>query len=312
MIAILCPGQGSQSPGMLAGWLELDGASEALDGYSEATRLDLRSLGTIADAETIKDTSVAQPLIVTASLLALEALEARAGARAEWASMTAGHSVGEYSAVVVAGVLTAADALRLVATRGRAMASAAAATPTGMAAVVGGDPAEVEAALRRHDLVGANINGGGQVVAAGALPDIERLRQDAPAKARVIPLAVAGAFHTEYMRSALEEVEAAAASLRPNDPALRLLTNHDGSEVTSGPSAVEGLVAQIARPVRWDACQRSLAELGVTAAIELAPGGVLTGLARRTLPGVQTVALKGPGDLDAALDLITRTAEETS
>lgn len=306
MIAILCPGQGSQAPGMLTPWLELDGTGEVLDRLSDAAALDLRHLGTEADAEAIKDTAVAQPLIVAASLVSLAALTARTGPHADWAGVTAGHSVGEYAAAVVAGVLTDTGALSLVATRGRAMAEAAGRTPTGMAAVVGGDPDEVLAALESLELVPANVNGGGQVVAAGSLEAIARLGESAPAKARVIPLAVAGAFHTEYMRTAVDVVADTAAALSPADPVLTLLTNADGSAVPDGAAALAGMVAQIARPVRWDACQDTLAALGVTAAIELAPAGVLTGLARRTLRGVETVALKSPADLDAAADLVAR------
>lgn len=308
MIAILCPGQGSQAPGMLTPWLEVDGVDTegALARHGAATGVDLRALGTVADAETITDTSVAQPLIVSASLLSLAALEARAGDRSAWASVAAGHSVGELAAVVAAGVLSEDDALHLVAVRGRAMADAASATPTGMSAVVGGDPEEVAAALARHDLVAANVNGGGQQVAAGARSDLDALREDAPAKARVIPLAVAGAFHTRYMEPAVDAVRETAAGLSPAEPRLRLLTNHDGSVVPSGTAALEGLVAQVARPVRWDLCQQTLADLGVTAAVELAPGKVLAGLARRTLPGVEVVTLTSPDQLDAAADLIAR------
>lgn len=306
MIAILCPGQGSQAPGMLTPWLELPGTAELLDRLSEAASLDLRHLGTEADAEEIKDTAVAQPLIVASSLISLAALTSRTGAHTDWAGVTAGHSVGEYAAAVVAGVLTDTDALSLVAARGRAMADAAARTPTGMAAVVGGDPTEVLAALEALDLVPANVNGGGQVVAAGSLDALARLGESAPAKARVIPLAVAGAFHTEYMRTAVEIVGDAAARLSPADPSITLLTNADGSAVDGGAAAVASMVAQIARPVRWDACQDMLAALGATAAIELAPAGVLTGLARRSLRGVETVALKSPADLAAAADLVTR------
>lgn len=309
MIAILCPGQGSQTPGMLTPWLSEPGTAEALTRYADAAEVDLQHLGTAAEADAIKDTSVAQPLIVATSLLSLTALDARVPDHTRWAGATAGHSVGEYAAAVVAGVLSDDDALGLVATRGRAMAAAAAATPTGMAAVVGGDPEEVLARLAELDLVAANVNGGGQVVAAGALEALDRLKQEPPTKARVIPLAVAGAFHTDYMAEAAAAVAEAAEQVTTHAPALPLLTNSDGTVVGDGPAAVAAMVAQIARPVRWDACQTTLADLGVTAAIELAPAGVLTGLARRTLPGVETVALKSPDDLDAAVDLIARHTE---
>lgn len=308
VIAVLCPGQGSQTPGMLTPWLQVDGldARELLTRLGDAAQVDLLHLGTEADADAIKDTAVAQPLIVAASLLSLAALTARAGAHRAWAGVTAGHSVGEYAAAVVGGVLTDVDALGLVATRGRAMAAAAAATPTGMAAVVGGDPESVISAIEELGLVPANVNGGGQVVAAGSLEALAALKENAPARARVIPLAVAGAFHTDYMASAVDAVNEAAAALSPADPVLSLLTNADGSVVPDGSTAVSNMIAQISRPVRWDLCQEQLAALGVTAAIELAPAGVLTGLAKRTLREVEVVALKGPDDLDAAADLIAR------
>lgn len=314
MIAILCPGQGSQTPGMLTPWLDLPGTADLLGRLSAAAEVDLIALGTTADADTIRDTAVAQPLIVAASLVSLAALTNRTGAAPSWAGVTAGHSVGEYAAAAVAGVLTDAQALELVGIRGRAMAAAAAQTPTGMSAVIGGDPAEVLARLAELELVPANVNGGGQVVAAGALLALERLRSSPPAKARVIPLAVAGAFHTDYMASAVEAVSSAAAGLAPADPTITLLTNADGTTVASGSAAVDGMVRQIARPVRWDACQATLADLGVTGIIELCPAGVLTGLARRSLRGVDLLAVKSPDDLDGAAQFIAdhRTATEES
>jgi len=311
VIALLSPGQGAQTPGMLAPWLELDGVAELLAELSDAAGLDLRTLGTTADAETIKDTKVAQPLIVATSLVSLHALEARVGSRSGWAQVSAGHSVGEFAAAAAAGALSARDAMHLVGVRGRAMAEAAEAAATGMSAVVGGTPEDVEAALTAHDLVGANVNGGGQVVAAGLLTDLQALADDPPARARVIPLAVAGAFHTSHMAPAVEAVRSAAAQVAAADPQVPLLSNADGAPVGSGGQALERLVAQISSPVRWDLCQATILESGVSGAVELAPGGVLAGLARRSMRGVQTVALKSPEDLDAAADLITRSTEET-
>lgn len=310
MIALLSPGQGAQTPGMLAPWLELDGVAELLAELSDAAGLDLRTLGTTADAETIKDTKVAQPLIVATSLVSLHALEARVGSRSGWAQVSAGHSVGEFAAAAAAGALSARDAMHLVGVRGRAMAEAAEAAATGMSAVVGGTPEDVEAALTAHDLVGANVNGGGQVVAAGLLTDLQALADDPPARARVIPLAVAGAFHTSHMAPAVEAVRSAAAQVTAADPQVPLLSNADGAPVSSGGQALERLVAQISSPVRWDLCQATILKSGVSGAVELAPGGVLAGLARRSMRGVQTVALKSPEDLDAAADLITRSTEE--
>lgn len=309
---------------MLGPWLELDGAAARLDGFAQAAGLDLAAHGTVSDADTIRDTAVAQPLIVSTSLLALHAvLDGLGGHTApEIAGVTAGHSVGEFAAAAVAGVLEDADAVGLVARRAAAMARAAAATPTGMSAVVGGDPAEVLAAIDAAGLTPANVNGGGQVVAAGDLDALARLAADPPARARVIPLQVAGAFHTEFMRPALEEFAPLAAAQPAHAPRTVLLSNADGraygdlpdapGPLGSGTDVLTRLAQQIVAPVRWDLCQETLVALGVTGLLELAPGGVLTGLARRTLPGVETVAVKSPADLDAARELVRRHASSSA
>lgn len=300
MLAVVCPGQGAQSPGMLAPWLELPGTAELLGRWSDAAGVDLVAHGTTSDAETIRDTAVAQPLL-TASALATAAAVLDDGPGPD---VLAGHSVGEFPAAALAGVLAADDAVRLVAVRGAAMARAAAATPTGMSAVLGGEPDEVLARLAELGLTPANVNGGGQVVAAGALDALATLADEPPARARVVALQVAGAFHTEHMRPAVAELESAASTVTPADPSVTLLSNADGAPVTSGAEAVRRLVAQVANPVRWDLVCEQLLALGVTGLLELAPGGVLTGLARRTLRGVATVALKTPADIDAARELI--------
>ncbi len=299
MIVIVCPGQGSQTPGFLAPWLELPGAHEHLTALSDAAGVDLVAHGTTSDEETIKDTAVAQPLLVGAGLLALRALGGTDGVGA-----LAGHSVGEITATVAAGVLPEDDAMRLVALRGRAMAEASAATPTGMSAVLGGDPTEVLATLERHGLTPANVNGAGQVVAAGALDALAALAADPPARARVIPLKVAGAFHTTYMQPAVDALAAAAADLSPADASLPLVSNRDGLPVTAGREVLDRLVAQVSNPVRWDLCMERFADLGVTAVIELPPAGTLVGLAKRALKGVELLAVKTPDDLDAARTLI--------
>ncbi|WP_028048685.1 ACP S-malonyltransferase [Cellulomonas sp. URHD0024] len=312
MLVVVCPGQGAQSPGMLAPWLELSSVAESIARAGATTGLDLVAHGTTSDADTIRDTAVAQPLLVASALASLRAvLDIDAGAPLAMAAAplldaTAGHSVGELAAAAIAGVLTDDEALRLVTIRGAAMARAAATTPTGMSAVLGGDPDEVLALLAQHGLVPANVNGGGQVVAAGTLDALAAFAAAPPAKARVITLQVAGAFHTQHMASAVAELRAAAEDVTPGEPMVPLLTNSDGSVTASGARAVELIVAQVANPVRWDLCQATLQRLGVTGLLELAPGGVLTGLARRTLPGVETVAVKTPADLDAARDLIRR------
>ncbi|WP_375400380.1 ACP S-malonyltransferase [uncultured Amnibacterium sp.] len=302
MIVVVAPGQGAQSPGFLAPWLEDADAREHLHRLSEAAGLDLAHFGTDADADTIRATEIAQPLLVAAALISF------AGLRNADAAAVAGHSVGEVAAAVLAGVLSEADGMRFVAARGRAMADAAGRVATGMAAVVGGDEQAVVDRLAELDLTPANRNGGGQIVAAGELPALAALQADPPARARVIPLTVAGAFHTRFMAPAVAPLTELAASLSPADPRRRLWTNHDGSEVDSGAAFLDLLVGQVASPVRWDSTMESFAAAGVTGIIELTPAGTLTGLAKRALKGVPTVAVKTPVDLAAANDLLDRTA----
>ncbi|WP_295779589.1 ACP S-malonyltransferase [uncultured Microbacterium sp.] len=301
MIIAVFPGQGSQTPGFLSPWLELDGARERLEAFSEQAGVDLVAAGTEWDADRIRDTAVAQPLIVAASLLSWSALQK--GSDAAVAGV-AGHSVGEIAALAASGVLRDDDALRLVGLRGRAMAEAAAAVETGMSAVVGGDEQAVLDRLAELGLTPANYNGGGQIVAAGELPALSELAGEAPRAARVIPLQVAGAFHTRFMEPAVETLRSAAAEVEVSDPETTLWTNSDGSTVTDGRRALDLVVAQVASPVRWDRCMASFAEHGVTGIIELSPAGALTGLAKRALRGTPTVAVKTPDDLDAAVSLL--------
>ena len=300
MLAVVCPGQGSQSPGFLNPWLELPGVRNRLAAFSEAAGTDLIAHGTVSDADTIRDTAVAQPLIVAAGLMAFEVLAGGPLPAGPAVAATAGHSVGELAAAAIAGVLTAEQAIELVAVRGRAMAQASAVTPTGMSAVLGGDPEQVAAALAEHGLTPANMNGAGQVVAAGTLDQLQSLSAAPPPKARVIPLKVAGAFHTHHMAPAVEAMTRAATDMVAKDPTVTLLSNADGRPVGHGAEAIERLVAQLSSPVRWDLCMSTLQELGVTALIELPPAGTLTNLTKRALPGVAAVALKTPDDLDAA------------
>ncbi|MDN5859627.1 MAG: ACP S-malonyltransferase [Pseudonocardia sp.] len=302
MIALLAPGQGSQKPGMLAPWLDDPAAEEILLSWSGATGIDLRRLGTTADADEIKDTSVTQPLVVAAALLAAARLTAKSTPAA--GSPVAGHSVGELAAAAIAGVLSPDAAVELAAIRGREMAAACALEPTGMSAVLGGDPGDVLAVLERLGLDPANRNGAGQIVAAGALTALAELAANPPERARVIGLPVAGAFHTRYMVPAEEAMRSHADGLPTSDPLLPLLSNADGATVGTGAEALTRLVAQVTRPVRWDACMATLQQLGVTAVIELPPAGTLVGLVKRELKGVATLALKTPDDLDKAAALI--------
>jgi [acyl-carrier-protein] S-malonyltransferase len=303
MIVIVCPGQGSQTPGFLDPWVAEPAFREHLAAISDAAGIDLLKHGTTSDAETIRDTKIAQPLIVAAGLLTLRALladgrDARVGG-------VAGHSVGEITAAAASGILTEIDAITFVTERGAAMAEAAALTPTGMSAVVGGDEAELLAVLDTLGLYPANFNGGGQIVVAGELTALEALKDAAPRGARVIPLQVAGAFHTKYMQPAVERLTEVARGLTPHDPALPIWTNRDGGVVDSGEDFVELLVGQVSSPVRWDRCMEAFHGAGVTGIIEIAPAGALVGLAKRGLKGVPAVAVKTPDDLPQAIELLT-------
>jgi [acyl-carrier-protein] S-malonyltransferase len=301
VLAIVCPGQGSQTPGFLAPWLELPSVAGHLASLSEIAGIDLAAHGTTSDEATIKDTAVAQPLIVAAGLVAAKSLfDVELGTLPV---VLAGHSVGEITASALAGVLTETEAMTFVRERANGMAAAAAAQPTGMSAVVGGDPAEVLVAIKASGATAANVNGAGQTVAAGTLEQLQALADNPPAKARVIPLKVAGAFHTSHMSPAVAALQALRPALNPRDPQVPLLSNFDGGEVHDGGSAVDSLIAQVSRPVRWDLCMETLVQRGVTGVIELAPAGTLAGLAKRGIPGVKTVAVKTPDDLSAALAL---------
>ena len=302
MIVLLAPGQGSQAEGMLSPWLELPGAADRLASWSTASGLDLARLGTTASTEEITDTAIAQPLIVAATLLAHEELTKR-GLPADKEVIVAGHSVGEIAACAIAGVISTDDAVALAATRGAEMAKACANEPTGMSAVLGGDEAEVLARLEQLDLIAANRNAAGQIVAAGRLSALDKLAEDPPAKARVRALGVAGAFHTEFMASALDGYAAAVQNVATAEPTAVLLSNRDGRPVSSSGDAIEKLVAQLTRPVRWDLCNETLRQRDVKAIVEFPPAGTLSGIAKRELRGVPTHAVKTPADLDGLTEL---------
>ncbi|MFJ8307991.1 MULTISPECIES: ACP S-malonyltransferase [unclassified Streptomyces] len=303
MLVLVAPGQGAQTPGFLTPWLDLPGAADRLAAWSDAIGLDLVHYGTQADADAIRDTAVAQPLLVAAGLLSASALgDVVPGA-------VAGHSVGEITATAFAGVLSEEAALGFVRKRGLGMAEAAAVTPTGMAALLGGEPEVVLPHLEKLGLTPANVNGAGQIVAAGTAEQLAALEADKPEGVRrVVALKVAGAFHTHHMAPAVAALEEAAKSLDIADPKFTYVSNADGRAVATGEEIVARLVNQVSNPVRWDLCMETFKELGATAVVELCPGGTLTGLAKRALPGVKTVALKTPADLDAARALIAEHA----
>ncbi|MET7359717.1 ACP S-malonyltransferase [Streptomyces sp. NPDC005562] len=299
MLVLVAPGQGAQTPGFLTPWLDLPGAADRIAAWSDAIGLDLAHYGTQADADAIRDTAVAQPLLVAAGLLSAAALgDITPGA-------VAGHSVGEITAAAYTGVLTDDAALKLVRKRGLAMAEAAAVTETGMAALLGGSPEVTVPHLEKLGLTPANVNGAGQIVAAGTLEQLAALAEDKPEGVRkVVALKVAGAFHTEHMAPAVAQLEEAAKGLDLGDPRFPYVSNRDGKAVDAGADVITRLVGQVANPVRWDLCMETFKEMGVTALIEVCPGGTLTGLAKRALPGVKTLAVKTPDDLDAARELV--------
>jgi len=301
MLALIAPGQGAQTPGMLAPWIEDPANKALLIQWSEAIDLDLLHLGTIADAEEIKDTANAQPLIVAAGLLGARALDAN-----DKYSFVAGHSVGEITAAALAGVISELDAMKLVRARGIEMAKAAASTPAGMAAVLGGEREIVLSAIADLGLVAANDNGAGQIVAAG---DLDAIAQLAPEGARVRALAVAGAFHTSFMQSAVEPLRALAATLEVKDPKCGVVSNKDGAVVRNGREVLDRIVAQISNPVRWDLCMTTLAE-NVSGAVEVPPAGTLVGLLKRAVPIVETFAIKSVADLSLAGEFVVRHNQE--
>jgi len=305
-VVIVAPGQGSQTPGFLEPWLAEPRFADHLGALSEAAGIDLARHGTTSDADTIRDTAIAQPLIVAASIMSLAAVLDE-GSGSGWKSKTAGiagHSVGEVAAAAGAGILSEQNAMKLVTARGAAMAAAAAQVATGMSAVIGGDQDELLTKLEALGLSAANYNGGGQIVVAGELPALAALQADPPAGARVIPLQVAGAFHTRYMQPAVETLRDLANSMTANTPDWTIWTNRDGSIVTSGRDFLDLLVGQVASPVRWDLDMQAFEAAGVTGLIELAPAGALVGLAKRGLKGLPTVAVKTPDDIPAAHELL--------
>ncbi|CAB4900918.1 unannotated protein [freshwater metagenome] len=306
MLVVVCPGQGSQTPGFLRPWLEMPEVSARLKWLSTVAEIDLIEHGTNSDADTIRDTAIAQPLLVGAGLVTLLELFPHPADAFRRIGAGAGHSVGEITAAAAGGVLTAEQAMVFVRERGRAMAAASARTPTGMSAVLGGDPDEVVAKAESHGLTAANRNGAGQIVVAGTLEQLAAFAADPPEKARVRELQVAGAFHTHHMESAVSVLGGYARAISVHDPRSRLISNTDGTVVHDGRNVLRRLVTQVANPVRWDLCMATMEDLGVTAVIEIPPAGVLTGLIKRALPGVETLAVNTPDDLQAAWDIIAR------
>lgn len=309
MLVLVAPGQGAQTPGFLTPWLDVPGVADRLTWWSAVADLDLVHYGTEADADTIRDTAIAQPLLVASGIVAALALFPHPAEAFRQVGAVAGHSVGELTAAAGTGAITAESALALVRERGRAMAAAAAVTHTSMIAVLGGEPEEVLAKIAEHGLTPANNNGAGQIVAAGTVEQLEAFKADPPTKARLAALSVAGAFHTEHMAPAVARMGELAKGVTVHDPRVRYISNMDGRIVHSGREIVDRIVRQIASPVRWDLCMETMRELGVTGILEVPPAGTLTGIAKRQLKGVETFALKNPDQLDDAREFVARHAE---
>ena len=304
MLVVVAPGQGAQAPGFLTPWLDVPGVRERLEWLSVVSGVDLVEHGTASDADTIRDTAIAQPLIVGAGLVTLLSLFPHPSVAYASIGAGAGHSVGEITAAVGAGVLSAEQAMVFVRERGRAMAHASATIETGMTAVLGGDPDQIVARCAELGLTAANMNGAGQIVVAGTMSQLAAFTENPPEGCRVRPLEVAGAFHTEHMAPAVGRLGRLSNAITTHDPRIRLISNADGGVVHDGRDVLRRLVNQVSNPVRWDLCMQTMADLGVTALIEIPPAGTLTGLAKRALPGVQTLAVKTPDDLEAAWALI--------
>ena len=309
MLVIAAPGQGAQTPGFLSDWLTIDSFADRLSWLSAVVGLDLAHYGTGADAETIRDTAIAQPLLVASALAVAHELFPDADYGCGSADIVAGHSVGEIGAAALTGAINPEAAMVFVRERGQAMAAASAVQPTGMSAVIAGKPDEVLAAIEAAGLTPANFNGSGQIVAAGTLEQLQTLADNPPARARVIPLSVAGAFHTVHMAPASQRLELLARSIGTAGPVTRLLSNRDGAIVESGAEYLDRMVAQVTHPVRWDLCMDTMASLGVTGLLELAPAGTLTGIAKRNLKGVELFNLNTPDQLDDAREFCARHSE---
>lgn len=309
MLAIVAPGQGAQTPGFLTPWLAEPVIADRFNWLGAAANLDLVHYGTEADAEAIRDTAVAQPLLVAAGLVAALALFPSPSNVFAKAGVAAGHSVGELTAAAGTGVISAETAMILVRERGKAMAKASAVTPTSMTALVGGDREEVLAAIEAHGLTAANNNGSGQIAAAGTVEQLAALAADPPRRTRLVPLSVAGAFHTRHMETAVSHLSRLTKGVSTRDPRTKLLSNTDGSVVASGQEFLNRIVTQVATPVRWDRCMETMAELGVTGLLELPPSGTLTGIAKRNLKGVELFSLNTPDQLDNASAFVDNHAD---
>jgi [acyl-carrier-protein] S-malonyltransferase len=303
VISIACPGQGSQTPGFFEPWLAIPTFKKQIDKSSEILGIDLIHFGTVADQDAIRDTKIAQPLIVAAGIASFLVLKERLGEKLA-VSATAGHSVGEITSAYVAGIFDDQTALKFVQKRGNEMAQASSLAESSMAAVVGGEQESVLADLAARGLSAANYNGTGQIVAAGSKEKVVDMVANPPAGTRVIQLQVAGAFHTEFMESARAPLAEYSQSVQVKDPDILIWTNKDGSSVAEGSKFLDLLVNQVSNPVRWDKTMDSMTNAGVSLLIELLPGGALSGIAKRSMPNTVAIPVKTPADLDKVAEAL--------
>ncbi|CAB4644275.1 unannotated protein [freshwater metagenome] len=303
MLAFTFPGQGSQRPGMGRPWQQHD-SWELVDEASHVAGRDVGALLLDADADTLKDTRNAQLTTFVASLMVLDAVE-RLGIVP---SFCAGHSLGEYTALTATGALSFEDGVRLVVERADAMHDAGISSPGTMAAVLGLDDDVVEVACRRadSDVWVANFNAPGQVVIAGSPEGVGAAGEHARSLGakKVMPLQVSGAFHTPFMTSARERLRTAITLASPRDTEVPVVSNVDALPHATGDEWSSLLSAQLSSPVRWKHCLLTLAEQGVTGFVELGPGGVLTGMAKRTVDTARTISVSTPEELDKLIEWV--------
>ena len=305
MLALVAPGQGSQSVGMLAPWVVDSKTKDLVQSWSKLVSVDLLKLGQFGTTDEIKSTDIAQLLIFITSILSSLDLDLRN--EKDSSIVYAGHSVGEFAAYSLAGAFEVDQALRLVAKRGQAMLAATKVfSKTGMSAVLGGNKEEVVSYLSEFDLIPANINSNGQIIAAGTLENLDRLANTPLTGTRIRPLEVSAAFHTKFMEPAVSQFTEIFKVISVKSPRQIVLSNKNGERVSNSTDITENLIQQVISPVRWDLCQAKMRELGVTGMLELAPGGTLCGIAKKEIPNVETFAIKTPEDIQGANEFIRK------
>jgi [acyl-carrier-protein] S-malonyltransferase len=290
---------------MLAPWVTDSQTKDLVQSWSKLVSVDLLKLGQFGTADEIKSTDIAQLLIFVTSILSSLDLDLRN--EKDSSIIYAGHSVGEFAAYSLAGAFEVDQALRLVAKRGQAMLAATKVfSKTGMSAVLGGNKEEVVSYLSEFDLIPANINSNGQIIAAGTLENLDRLANTPLTGTRIRPLEVSAAFHTKFMEPAVSQFTEIFKVISVKSPRQIVLSNKNGERVSNSTDITENLIQQVISPVRWDLCQAKMGELGVTGMLELAPGGTLCGIAKKEIPNVETFAIKSPDDIQGANDFIRK------